>query len=259
MKKFIPLTIISALFIFVGCEKEVTLETPDVTYTVATSDQGGTLTLEWDEITDADGYLIYADGAVIDTVTTTSYNATTPAALYEVSAYAGDQESGKDAVDCGAVETASLIVYGSSDPDTTHPSAFGFNAQGNAVAYSLANANNHPLIDYWIYSTAGGGTIRFVSPSDRTPPLNNEVNVTKNSGQSNYDNVTIADAPGGYSTQTDIASGAVYYFWIDPNNDNWDAATDHFGKIQVVGINGVQVTLKLAYQRIAGLRWCVVD
>ncbi|MEO0123316.1 MAG: hypothetical protein ABIL69_04860 [candidate division WOR-3 bacterium] len=259
MKKLLTLTLLTVLFIFVGCEKEVSLETPNVDYTVKTSDQGATLSLTWDEITDADGYLIYADGVVIDTVTTTSYDATVPAAKYEISAYAGDQESGKDAVDCGAVETASLIVWGSSDPDTTHPSAFGFNAQGNAVAYSLSNANNHPLIDYWIYSTAGGGTIKFVSPSDRTPPLNNEVNATKNSGQTNYDNVTIADAPGGYSTQTDIQSGAVYYFFIDPTNNNWDASTDHFGKIQVVGINGVQVTLKIAYQPIAGLRWCVVE
>ncbi|MCX7994349.1 MAG: hypothetical protein N3A65_01055 [candidate division WOR-3 bacterium] len=259
MKKFLSFPLLITLLIFIGCEKEVTLETPDVTYTVATDDKGGTLKLEWDEITDADGYIIYADGEVIDTVTELSYDATTPAALYEVSAYAGDQESGKDRIDCGAVETPSLTVYGSSDPDTTHPSGFGFNAQGNAVAYSISNQNNWPLIDYWIYSTAGGATIKFVSPSDRTPPLNNEVNVTKNSGQSNYDDVKIADPPGGYSTQTDVRSGAVYYFWIDPTNNGWDASTDHFGKIQVQGINGVQLTLKIAYQPIAGLRWCVVE
>lgn len=256
MKRLFILSLAIALLVFIGCEKEVTLETPDVSYTVKTDDKGGTLKLEWDEITDADGYIIYADGEVVDTVTTTSYDATVPAAQYEVSAYAGDQESGKDKIDCGAVETASLIVYGSSDPDTTHPSGFGFNAQGQAVAYSISNPSNHPLIDYWIYSS--GSTIKFVSPSDRQPPINNEVNTTKNSGQTNYDNVKIADAPGGYSTQTDVVSGAVYYFWIDPTNDNWDASTDHFGKIQVVGINGVQITLKIAYQPIAGLRWCVV-
>ncbi len=256
MKKLSTLALLLAFFAFFGCESEVTLETPDVEYTVATSDQGGTLTLTWDEITDADGYYIYADGAVIDTVTTTSYDATVPAAVYGVAAYAGDQVSSVDNVDCGAVETASLIVYGSSDPDTTHPSGFGFNAQGTAVAYSISNSNNHPLIDYWIYSS--GSTIRFVSPSDRTPPINNEVNATENSGQTDYDNVTIANAPGNYSTQTDVVSGAVYYFWIDPNNDNWDASTDHFGKIYVSGINGVAVTMTLAYQPIAGLRWCVV-
>jgi|UniRef100_A0A7V3RGZ3 hypothetical protein len=257
MKKVLILSIFALLVIFVGCEKQVTLETPEVTYTVKPDDKGGTLVLNWDEITDADGYYIYADGKKIDSVTTTSYNATTPAALYEVSAYAGDQESGKDEIDCGAIETATLTVYGSSDPDTTHPSGFGFNAQGNAVAYAISNQNNWPLIDYWVYSS-GPTTIKFVSPSDRNPPLNNEVNVTKNSGQTNYNDVKIADAPGGYSTQTDVVSGAVYYFWIDPNNDGWDASTDHFGKIQVVGINGVQLTLKIAYQKIAGLRWCVV-
>lgn len=255
MKRLLPITLIFAFIAFFGCEGTPTLEAPDVSYTVSTSDQGGTLRLSWDEITDADGYIIYADGDVVDTVTTTSYDATTPAALYEVAAYAGDEVGPKDQIDCGAVETPSLTVYGSSDPDTTHPSGFGFNAQGVAVAYSISNPNNHPLLDYWIYSS--GSTIRFVSPSDHTPPYNNEVNATKNSGQTNYDNVTIADAPGGYSTQTDVVSGAVYYFWIDPNNDGWDASTDYFGKIYVSGINGVAVTMKIAYQPIAGLRWCI--
>lgn len=256
MKRLLPITLIFVFIAFFGCEKTPVLEKPDVTYTVKAADNGGTLSLSWNEITDADGYIIYADGVVIDTVTTTSYDATTPAALYEVSAYAGDQEGTKAQIDCGAVETASLIVYGSSDPDTTHPSGFGFNAQGNAVAYSISNPNNHSLIDYWIYSS--GSTIKFISPSDHTPPYNSEVNVTKNSLQTNYDNVTIADAPGGYSSQTDIASGAVYYFWIDPNNDGWDASTDHLGKIYVSGVNGVAVTMTIAYQPIAGLRWCVV-
>ncbi|MGQ9816725.1 MAG: hypothetical protein ACUVQ3_02055 [bacterium] len=255
MKRLLPITLIFAFMAFFGCEETPTLEAPNVTYTVSTSDKGGTLSLSWDEITDADGYYIYADGVKIDSTTKTSYDATKPAALYEVSAYAGDQEGAKDQIDCGAVETASLTVYGSSDPDTTHPSGFGFNAQGYAVAYSISNPNNHPLLDYWIYSS--GSTIKFVSPSDHTPHFNDEVNVTKNSGQANYDNATIADAPGGYSTQTDVVSGAVYYFWIDPNNDGWDASNDHFGKIYVSGINGVAVTMTIAYQPIAGLRWCV--
>ncbi|MGQ9464797.1 MAG: hypothetical protein ACUVQ4_03715, partial [bacterium] len=141
-------------------------------------------------------------------------------------------------------------------PNPDHPSGFGFNDQGYAVAYSISNHSNWPLLDYWIYDSIS--TIKFFSPSDHDPSFNNEVNVTKNSGQANYDNATIADASGGYSTQTDVASGAVYYFWIDPNNDGWDASNDHFGKIYVSGINSKAVTMKIAYQPIAGLRWCVV-
>jgi len=257
MKKLLTLTAFALLLAFVGCESEVTLETPDVSYTV--TDQGATLTLTWDEITDADGYYIYADGVKIDSVTTTSYDATTPAALYEVSAYAGDQESGKDQIDCGAVETASLIVYGSGDPSPDHPSGFGFNASGTATTYAVSDQSNWPYIDYWIHSVSANEQ-EFASPHQGGQNgFNDEVNTTKNSGLTDYDAAKICDAPGGYTAPTTINANAVYYFWIDPDNDGWGTGNDHFGKIQVLGVNGYAVTLKLAYQPIAGLRWCVVD
>ena len=240
--------------VFFGCEKTPTLEAPNVSYTVSPSDSGGTLELSWDEVTDADGYIIYADGAVIDTVTTISYDATTPAALYEVSAYAGDQESDKDQIDCGAVETASLIVYGSGDTASTHPSGFGFNASHVAVAYAISDSTNWPYIDYWIHSVSSS-VQEFASPSQAG--YNSEVNTTQNSQQTNYDAVTICAKPGNYTAPTTINANAVYYFWIDPNDDGWGASNDYFGKIQVLGVNGYQITLKIAYQPIAGLRWCV--
>lgn len=256
MKKLLTLTTtILALIILVGCEGEVTLEAPDVTHTVKTDDQGGTLVLSWDEVTDAEGYYIYADDVKIDSVTTPSYDATTPAALYEVSAYAGDQESDKDQIDCGAVETASLIVWGSGDTSPDHPSGFGFNASHIAVTYAISDSTNHPYIDFWIHSVSSSEQ-EFASPSQAG--YNDEVNTTKNSQQTDYNAVKICDAPGGYTAPTTINANAVYYFWIDPNNDNWSSSNDYFGKIQVSGVSGYQVTLKIAYQPIAGLRWCVV-
>ncbi|MEO0206628.1 MAG: hypothetical protein ABIL22_08155, partial [candidate division WOR-3 bacterium] len=170
----------------------------------------------------------------------------------------GDQESGKDAVDCGAVETGSLLVYGSGDPSTDHPSGFGFNAAGNATTYAISDQANWPYIDYWIHSVSANEQ-EFASPNQASTPFNDEVNTTKNSGQTDYDAVTICDAPGGYISPNTINANAVYYFWIDPDNDGWGTGNDHYGKIQVVGVNGYAVTLKLAYQVIAGLRWCVVD
>ncbi|HEX7318874.1 MAG TPA: hypothetical protein VF399_00770 [bacterium] len=253
MKRLLTLfgTVI-ALVALIGCEGEVTLEAPSVSYTV--ENDGADLALTWSEVTDADGYIIYGDDVVLDTVTTTTYTVTTPAALVEVTAYSGDTESDADQIDCAPVETASLHIFGSSDPDTTHPSGFGFSSSGTATGYSISNSNNADLIDYWIYSTST--LLQFVSPSDANPPFNSEVNATVNSG-SDYNGLVIADAPGGYSTQTDIASGAVYSFWIDPDNDGWGDNNDYFGKISVDGINGVDCTLTLAYQSIAGLRWCV--
>lgn len=248
MKKLLPITLLLVAFIFIGCEKKITLEAPDVSYTV--KDEGATLALSWDEITDADGYIIYADGEVIDTVTTTSYDATTPAKLYEVSAYAGDQESAKDQIDCAPAITPSLEVWDMSEPPP-NPSGFGFNTAGTAVAYEVTESANWAYIDYYIEANPQ----QFWSPHHGG--YNDEVNVTQNSGGSDFDALDIADAPGGYSSQTDIASGAVYYFWIDPTNNGWDNSTDYFGKIKVESVSGTKVTMKLAFQKIAGLRWCV--
>lgn len=256
MKKLLGLTLaFAALLVMVGCDGEVTLDAPDVTYDVDATDDGGTLLLTWVEIADADGYYIYADGAVVDTLddpATTSYDAATPAAEYAVSAYAGEDESALTTVDCAPVVTLSLDVWDITQP-APDPSAFGFNTSGTAASYTLSDSTNWPLIDYYIEA----GPQQFWSPHHGN--YNNEVNVTVNSGSTDFDACTIADAPGGYSSQTDIASGAVYYFWIDPTNNGWDDATDYFGKISVDAVSGTQITLTIAYQPIAGLRWCVTD
>jgi len=254
MKKILALTFaFAALLVLVGCESSTTPDVPTVTYTVI--DDGGGLTLTWSADANADGFIIYHDDVAVDTVVGTTYTDTVPCMVIGVTAYAGDQESAADEIDCTPIETAALVVYGNTDPDTTHPSGFGFNAGGAAVAYSLSNTANHPLLDYYINSVPA--TPQFTSPSDHVPAYNDEVNATENSGSTNYADVTIAGAPGGYSTQTNISANAVYYFWIDPDNDGWGDSNDYFGKVQVTGVNGLANTLKLAYQGIAGLRWCV--
>lgn len=255
MKKLIALTFaFIGILMLVGCEESTAPETPTVTYTVVNG--GGGLNLSWGADANVDGFIIYHDGVAVDTVTdATTYTDTVPCMVIEVTAYAGDLESDPAEIDCKPIETPSLTVYGNTDPDTTHPSGFGFNAGGTAVAYSLSNSSNHPLLDYYINSTVSPAD--FVSPSDHVPPYNAEVNATKNSGSTNYQTVKVADPAGGYSTQTDITANAVYYFWIDPTNNGWDSSTDYFGKIQVTGVNGLAYTLKIAYQKISGLRWCV--
>ncbi len=256
MKKLLGLTLaFAALLVMVGCDGEVTLDTPDVTYAVSATDEGGTLVLDWIEIADADGYYIFADGVAIDTLddpATITYSATTPAAAYGVQAYSGVDVSGTDAIDCAPVVTTGLDVWDMSQP-APDPSGFGFAASGTASAYSVSDSTNWPLIDYYIEHTPQ----QFWSVHHGG--WNTEVNATVNSGSTDFDACTIADAPGGYSTQTDVASAAVYYFWIDPTNNGWDDATDYFGKIVVTAVSGTQVTMTLAYQPIAGLRWCVTD
>ena len=251
MKRILNLAIVFAVILMlVGCGDDVVLDAPDVDYTV--TDEGATLSLDWILIADADGYYIYADGAVIDTVTTNAYDAIAPAAEYSVSAYAGEDESGLTDIDCAPVVTTSLDVWDMSQPPPD-PSAFGFNTSGTAVSYQVVDTTNWALFDFYIES----GPQQFWSPHHGG--YNTEVNATENSGSTDFDALDIANAPGNYLTQTDITSGAVYYFWIDPTFNGWDDATDYFGKIKIDAIDGTKVTMTLAYQPIAGLRWCVTD
>lgn len=260
MKKLLTLGFsLVALFALIGCEGEVTLDTPDVDYVV--EDEGATLALSWDEITDATGYIIYADGVVVDTVELTSFDATTPAALYEVVAYAGEDVSDPGEVDCAPVVTTSITVYGNSDPEIDHPSGLGFNLSGTAVPLALSDSANWPSLDYYFDDATYAGLYLF-SPSDHSPAYNGEINAAIEHG-ADFDAVTIADAPGsGYSTQCALGSGGVYALWVDPDGNNW-SDSDNFGKMQVESISGTTApytaVITTAYQMIHGLRWVVTD
>ena len=261
MKKLLGFAIaFAAILILVGCESNVAPEAPLVTSTVA--DSGATLVLSWSAVTGADGYIIYADGVAIDTITTTTYDATVPAALYAVSAYAGADESATDEIDCTPVETANKNVYGLSDPDVNHHSGLGFNAAGTAVTYSVVSAN-YTSLDFFFDDLNFTDGLYIVSPSDHVPAYNTEENASAASTVTSFDALTIAAAPGNYNTQRILANSAVYSLWIDPNANNWDATEDHFAKMKVESLTGTAApfaaVITLAYQPIAGLRWLVTD
>ncbi|MEO0216579.1 MAG: hypothetical protein ABIL14_06150 [candidate division WOR-3 bacterium] len=260
MKKLLTLSILLVAFIlWMGCEKEVTLTAPDVDYTV--TDNGGTLRLEWAEVADADGYIIYADDEVVDTVDVTSYDATIPAKVYGVQAYAGDNTSDITEIDCTPVVTQNIVVYGNSDPDPNHPSGLKFNTDGTASAISLGTPPNPDVDFYFNDYNPYQGSIELTSPDEHSPVYNDEENAGKDAGTTNFDDADNADAPGsGYLTKVPLNNGAVYYLWIDPNANGWDTQ-DHYGKMKVVNISGTSapytVTINVAYQKIPGLRWCV--
>ena len=262
MKRILGLTVaFAALLIFVGCEETITLIAPVVDYAVA--DSGATLSLTWDEVDGADGYIIYADGEVVDTVTTASYDATAPAMVYAVSAYEGeDNESATDEVDCEPVVTANLAVYGLSDPATDHHSGLGFNTSGTAVTYSVVAAN-YDALDFVFDDRDPLDFLNIVSPDGFDPAFNDESNTTAASSTTSFDALDIAAAPGNYASPRELADDAVYSLWIDPSDDNWDDTEDHFGKMKIESLTGTvapfSATVTVAYQPIAGLRWLVTE
>lgn len=260
MKRLISFAIaLSALLVIVGCGGEEALEAPIVTYTV--TDDGATLSLQWTAITDADGYYIYADGVVIDSTTGTQYDAVVPAQVYGVSAYNADDESVTDDVNCTPEETASLTVYGNSDPDPNHPSGIGFTAGGTCITLALSDPANHPDIDFY-FDDANFAQLTIVSPGDHVPPYNTEENATASSG-TDYDALEIAADIGNYLTQRTMAENAVLSFWIDPDGNGWGDTNDYFGKMKIVSIQGAAApytaVITCAYQTVPGLRWVVTQ
>jgi len=257
MKKLLTLfgTVI-ALVALIGCESSVTLEAPVVTYTV--DNDGADLVLTWTEVTDADGYIIYGDGVVLDTVTALTYTVTTPVALVEVTAYSGDTESDADQIDCEAVVTSSITVYGMSDTSSAHPSGLQFTATGTAVPLAV-QSSNYPDLDFVFDDRSPLTTITLVSPGDFNPQLNPEDNASAESG-TDFNALQIAADLGNYNTQRALSNQAVYSLWIDPDAGGY-TTDDHFGKMKIESISGstapYTVVITCAYQLITGLRWVV--
>jgi len=261
MKRNLNLAIVFAVILMlVGCGDDIVLDTPDVTYTV--TDNGATLALDWVEIADADGYYIFADGVATDTLddpATVTFNATVPAEVYGVQAYAGEDVSGTDEIDCAPTTTLTMDIYFLSDPDTLHPSGLSFSSSGAATAISVQSAN-YPDLDYLFDDRAPLTTTTLMSPNAYTPVYNSEKNMSvEATGITDFDALDIADAPGSYVTQTDLVVNAVYSFFMDQDDDGWDTDSDYFGKIYIASITGTHAVISVAYQPITGLRWCVTD
>jgi len=240
----------AVMFFGTGCDELIDPTKPTVLATVLQDGDG--LRLSWTVVPGVDGYKVkYGDSTV--TTTQTTYDVLTPVKRIEVRSYTGSAESEAWVLDCTVVETASLAVYGISDPSPDHPSAFGFNADGTITTYSV-NQTNYPAIDFYMEDVQLPG-MNVVNPGDRG--WNAKGNAAKASGSTNYAGITIADAPGsGYLTQQELAVGGVFYLWLDRTNNNWDVS-DNFAKAKVISIQGAAVTMMVGYQKVAGLRWLV--
>ncbi len=255
MKKLLALTFaFAAILIMVGCES-TTPEVPTVAYAVTTNGTGLTLTITEDA--NADGFIIYNDGVAVCTLTdVVTYTDTVPCKLIEVTAYAGDAESDAYELDCAPVVTASIDVWGNSDPDPAHPSGFYFNqTSGSGVAVSL-DSTNWAALDYYFADATPFTSLNLVNPGDHTPPYNSKVNGSIDEG-TDFDALDYCQLAG--DTQTPLVANHVYGLWMGTTT-NW-TDNDHFGKMKIQSITGsaapYAAVIQVAYQKIAGLRWVV--
>lgn len=211
-------------------------------------DNGAKLRLTWGKDTIADFYEIKTDDSV-HTTTDTSYDVTKACATLEVRAAKGSRKSEAAVIPVAVVDTATIALFGISDPDTAHHHAVGFDSAGTATTYSLASGNL-PKLDFFADNLTHLDTMFFVNAGRLGTPKGN---VLKEAGTSVYDDAKLADTTG-YEDENVLVVDRVYYLWLDRTNNGW-SADDNFAKAKILQVSGPLVTLRLGYQRIGGLRW----
>lgn len=263
MKKWVSLTALLLVagfaFLSVGCEPPDEDPVTNLNFEIVNDTEGnpgGGIKVTWSAPATAtpDEYIVSVDGAdqvAVDVTEDYVYTAGAEVAVYAVY---NDVKSAAETLDFKVIVT-DIDVYTTDDPAADHPSGFGFTPAGSAQTYSVSTANQDewPDIDYYISS----GHV-LTAPMDHLPdPLNAKGSAASVETDA-FDDLDIVAAPGNYLTQRDLTVNGIYGLWLDAANDNYDV-TDHFGKAFVEGISGEQVTLKVAYQTVAGLRWVVTD
>lgn len=258
MRYLVPILAV-VLLLVVSCTTVTDLEKPaNVSYTVLTNGDG--VNVEWDQVTNAEGYYIYLDGNKLDSTTSgtaTDIDVKTPGKKITVTAFKGNDESPEsDAITTEAVLTTGLVtVYGMGDPDN-NVCAIGFNTSGQCLAYDVTDPTKYSSINYVIEDD--GVPLGFWSPHHYPTMGNNQHNGASEATTTVLDSLKIAPGAGNYNTQTNMTQNGVYSFWIDPTNNLW-STDDHYAKVRVEGVAGHQVTLKVVYQPIGGLRWLLTD
>jgi hypothetical protein len=260
MKKIFKLIFLFALLIFfIGCEEAIQKpEKPSVAYQPI--EDGAKLRLTWTRVANADGYYIYVDGKKDTTLPsyTTSYDVSGPAKSVGVSAYRKNEESERWELDLTPVINE-VSVYGASDPDPNHPSGLALTDNG-AIPLAIGNQANWPDLDYIFDDRGEFAPMSIVNPGDYTSPhYNDKGNAISPMASGNFDSENLAPPPGNYSTQRkNIEINGVYYLWLDRNNNGY-STDDNFGKILIKAIDGKRVDIKVAYQKVKGLRWVKTD
>ncbi len=237
------IVIMGAVLTFSGCQVS-SVDTPSVSWSVTQNQDG--IAFTWDEIQDADGYIVKYNGKA-DTIETTSYTLTEPAAQVEIVAYAGDEESDPWVGNFAAVETQNLDWYTRADSDPSHPSGLGFNNDGSVVTISFAQGD-HNKIDF---VADDDNTITAIQELDGSVAKQNAVAYDD---AYNYASMNMAPETG-YANFQNVVENGTFALLKDP--DGQKNNNDIYAKLIVKGIDGTRWTIDITVQPIGGLRWLV--
>ncbi|MDD2890725.1 MAG: hypothetical protein PHE49_08825 [bacterium] len=212
------------------------------------------LKLTWTASTDtADGYIVYLNDEVLDTVTACEYtHQPTELGNYEVKAYIGGTIS--DAVEASSsLETATpgSKVYWMAAATAVGNSGYGWSTVGSGADYSMSSgtaATEKAMTDFYVDSASvAKGTDKIISPDNYYSTWN--ATWFYNFSGNVYD--TLSVAPGwsqwkNYSEVTAVNNTIVLY-----------VKDSHYVKIQITASNSTgdhYIELKYGFQKIAGFR-----
>jgi hypothetical protein len=247
-------------------------------------DEGAAVELTWGPPIGAEPeeYLVVLDSTEEISTTADWQDVHTPCALVEVYAVYPEGRSEPRALHFGAVETTELVlwatecysrppcprteiipslaeqqkgerweveVHTTDHPNPDDPAGFEFAEDGSAVAYDLSDTTTWPEVDYFIVDFGWESPLAIAGPDVHEPPLNEKMNGVTDPLRISYEDLNLAP-DFDYYDYSDIMAGGVYALWME------DA---HYAKLRVMDVDGFKVTLKLACQTVAGLRWLVVE
>jgi hypothetical protein len=151
------------------------------------------------------------------------------------------------------------VLYGISDANANDPSGLSFTASGSASALSLADANKAAIDFVCDDQQASVTPVGLINAGDYSWTQNTKLNTLMDAGTTDFDAFELA-ASTGYTTQLTTGTNGVYAIWLS-SSATW-TTSDHFAKAKIISVEQpsgtyYKVTLRLAYQKIGGLRWLV--
>ncbi|TKJ43419.1 hypothetical protein CEE36_03545 [candidate division TA06 bacterium B3_TA06] len=210
-------------------------------------------------------YIITLDGVDVDTVDQQGehyedqvYYVYTPCATIEAWPYCDGEKYGYgEKIEFRTEEESSFEIWTVEDFNyeySRYPSGFGFDHSGSPYDYYVSYGGYWAAIDYYVDTD-------FVLHAgiDHDPSLNGrESSISREEGS--YDELGTLKGfnEENYQVSQQLEEGGLYGLRIEPRASGLRPAEEiHYGKLEVVAIDGEKITLKILYQYEPEFRWVV--
>jgi hypothetical protein len=239
MKKLTTIVSLGMLLLVCGCGSKSPWAPSAGPADLTIASSGLDITLDWTAVTGAEGYYVYFDDAVIDTVTTCTWTGT-PTTLgdFYVIAYKGsDNSPASPTVTTSLVTATGKTIY---ELNSLGISGCGWDTLGVFSTYSMAGADTATKIDIYLDNFTAGDTTSACS-------------IVAASNKTGWRNTAI-DGPLASDVTTAAATGYANYQAADTKWYTLSTDDTRFVKIQVTTVGTGYITFTYWYQTVKNYR-----